>query len=71
MVLPLLKGWKLGFLPLKGTDEIVKAYKVRGFPANFLVGPDGRMVYEPSTVSTLAAQRELELQIEALLAPTM
>lgn len=67
LVLPLLKGWRLDFKPLKGTEEIVKAYKVRGFPANFLVGPDGRVVYEPPPVSTPAAQRELELQIEAAL----
>ena len=67
MVLPLLKGWGLGFLPLRGTDEVVKAYKVRGYPMNILVGPDGKSFYEPPPVSTLAAQRELELQIEALL----
>lgn len=68
MVLPLLKGWKLDFLPLKGSEEGVAAdYKVRGFPANFLYGPDGRIYYEPPPVSTLSAQRELELQIEALL----
>lgn len=67
LVLPLLKGWKLDFTPLKGTDDIVKDYKVRGFPANFLVDQQGRIVYEPPPVSTLTAQRELELQIEALL----
>ncbi|MFM8617605.1 MAG: redoxin domain-containing protein [Opitutaceae bacterium] len=67
MVLPLLKGWGLGFLPLRGTEEVVKAYKVRGYPMNILVGPDGESFYEPPPVSTLAAQRELELQIEALL----
>jgi Tfp pilus assembly protein PilF/thiol-disulfide isomerase/thioredoxin len=69
MVLPLLDGWKLGFLPLngKGDDGAAKDYKVRGFPSNFLYGPDGRIFYEPPPVSTLSAQRELELQIEALL----
>ncbi|MFM1749839.1 MAG: hypothetical protein RLZZ188_3505 [Verrucomicrobiota bacterium] len=69
MVLPLLKGWRLGFVPLRGTAEVVKAYKVRGYPTNILVGPDGTTFYEPPPVSTLAAQRELELQIEALLPP--
>jgi len=68
MVLPLLKGWKLDFLPLKSDVAVDKNYKVRGYPANFLYGPDGRIYYEPPPVSTLAAQRELELQIEALLA---
>ena len=69
-VMPLIKGWKLGFIPLKGTEEVVKAYKVRGFPSNFLYGPDGRIYYEPPPVNGLAAQRELEMQIEALLAQT-
>jgi thiol-disulfide isomerase/thioredoxin len=69
MVMPLLKGWKLDFLPLNGGDEtVLKNYKVRGFPSNFLYGPDGRIFYEPPPVSTRSAQRELELQIEALLA---
>jgi thiol-disulfide isomerase/thioredoxin len=69
MVLPLLTGWKLDFLPLKSDGGAVdKNYKVRGYPANFLYGPDGKIYYEPPPVSTLAAQRELELQIEALLA---
>jgi len=67
MVLPLLKGWSLGFLPLRGSEDVVKSYKVRGYPMNILVGPDGKSFYEPPPVSTLAAQRELELQIEALL----
>ena len=68
-VMPLIKGDKLGFVPLKGTEEIVAAYHVRGFPANFLYGPDGRIYYQPPPISGIAAQRELELQIEALLAP--
>ena len=68
MVLSLLQGWKLGFLPLKGNEGgVVKDYQVRAFPANFLYGPDGRIYYQPSTVNTLSAQRELELQVEALL----
>ncbi|MSU25573.1 MAG: redoxin domain-containing protein [Opitutus sp.] len=67
-VMPLIKGWKLGFMPLKGTEEVVKAYKVRGFPSNFLYGPNGRIYYEPPPVNSLTAERELELQIEALLA---
>ena len=67
-VMPLIKGWKLGFTPLKGTEEIVKNYKVRGFPSNYLYGPDGRIYYEPPPVNGLVAERELELQIEALLA---
>lgn len=68
MVLPLLQGWQLDFLPLKADDAVVKNYKVRGFPANFLCGPDGRVYYEPPPVGTIQALRELELHIEALLA---
>jgi len=68
MVLPLLKGWKLDFLPLKGDDAVVNNYKVRSFPANFLYGPDGKIYYEAPPISTRNVQRELELQIEALLA---
>jgi thiol-disulfide isomerase/thioredoxin len=67
-VMPLIQGWKLGFIPLKGTEDVVQAYKVRGFPMNYLIGPDGRIYYEPPPVNGLTAQRELELQIEALLA---
>ena len=71
MVQPLLKGWKLDFLPLKSDAGLVdKNYKVRGYPSNFLYGPDGRIFYEPPPVSTPAAARELEMQIEALLATT-
>ena len=67
-VMPLIKGWKRGCIPLKGTEDVVKNYKVRGFPSNFLYGPDGKIYYEPPPVNGLAAQRELEMQIEALLA---
>jgi thiol-disulfide isomerase/thioredoxin len=69
-VMPLIKGDKLGFVPLKGDDAIVSAYKVRGFPSNFLYGPDGKIYYQPPPISGLGPQRELELQIEALLPPT-
>ncbi len=68
-VLPLIHGYKLDFVPLKGDDDIVREYKVRGFPSNFLYGGDGRIYYQPPPVSGLAAKRELELQIEALLPP--
>ena len=45
---------------------MVKSYNVRGFPSNFLYGPDGRIYYAPPPVG-LDTQRALELQIEALL----
>ena len=68
-VLPLLKGFKLGFIPLKSDDKwAAEAYKVRGEPTNFLIGSDSRIYFGPiSPVSSPEAQRTLELQVEALL----
>ena len=66
-VMPLITGWKLGFLPVHGGDALMEAYKVKGAPSNFLYGPDGRIYYVPGPVNTVEARRELELQIEALL----
>jgi thiol-disulfide isomerase/thioredoxin len=69
-VMPLMKGWNLGFLPIHGGEELMQAYNVKGAPSNFLYGPDGRIYYVPGPVNTVDARRELELQIEALLAQT-
>jgi thiol-disulfide isomerase/thioredoxin len=68
-VLPLLKGFKLGFIPLKGSDEWASsAYEVRGEPTNFLIGADGRLYFGPlRPISSPEAERTLELQVEALL----
>jgi thiol-disulfide isomerase/thioredoxin len=68
-VLPLLKGFKLGFIPLKSDDKwAAEAYKVRGYPTNFLIGADGRIFFGPiNPISSPEAQRTLELQVEALL----
>jgi len=65
-VMPLIKGWHLGFIPLKGTDEVLSAYKVRGFPHNFLYGSDGKIYPTPGQVRP-ATLREFQLQLEALL----
>lgn len=65
-VMPLIKGWRLGFIPLKGNDDLLKAYKVRGFPDNFLYGSDGKIYPMPRQVRP-ATLREFELQVEALL----
>jgi thiol-disulfide isomerase/thioredoxin len=67
-VMSLIKGWRLGFLPVHGDEDLMKAYNVRGAPSNFLYGPDGRIYYTPGPVNTVDARRELELQIEGLLA---
>jgi thiol-disulfide isomerase/thioredoxin len=65
-VMPLIRGWKLGFTPLKSTEPIVKAYNVKGFPANFLYGADGRIYPMPGQVRPQTLE-EFELQIEGLL----
>lgn len=66
-VLPFMAGTKYSFLPLKGGDS-PKAYGVRGYPSNFLIDRDGRIVF--SNFRAHDAQSELALQrmIEALLA---
>jgi thiol-disulfide isomerase/thioredoxin/Tfp pilus assembly protein PilF len=65
-VLPLMKGWRLGFTPLKSTDEVLDAYKIWAFPDNFLYGADGKIYPMPRQVYP-PTLREFELQIEALL----
>ncbi len=68
-VLPLLKGFKLGFIPLQGSEQwALDAYHVRGEPTNFLIGADGRIYFGPlRPVSSPEAQRTLELQVAELL----
>ena len=66
MVLPLFKGLGLDFLALKGNSAILKAYKVVGFPTNFLYGADGRIYYRPH-VGGSASERHFELEVAALL----
>jgi hypothetical protein len=67
-VLSVMKGFKLGFIPLKGGDPITSAYQVRGEPTNFLIGPDGRLYYgQLNPISSPEAQRTLELQVASLL----
>ncbi|HEY3928275.1 MAG TPA: redoxin domain-containing protein [Candidatus Koribacter sp.] len=65
-VMPLINGWHLGFTPLKGNDEVVSEYKVRGFPSNFLYGADGKIYPMPDQVRPWTL-REFELQVESLL----
>jgi thiol-disulfide isomerase/thioredoxin len=66
-VLPLFRGWGLGFLPAHGSESILKTYNVTAFPSSFLYGPDGRIYYTPGPVGNAEARRELELHVEALL----
>jgi thiol-disulfide isomerase/thioredoxin len=66
-VLPFMAGTKYSFIPLKG-GEIDKIYGVRGYPTNFLIDRDGRLIF--SNFGATDPQSELVLQrmIEALLA---
>ncbi len=66
-VLPFLDGNAYDFVPLRATEEVVKAYGVRGYPANFLVDREGRIVFTPDQVASESRLRDLEAQIEALL----
>jgi tetratricopeptide (TPR) repeat protein len=66
--LPFIKGNKYDFIPLRGSVEMaVKDYQARGFPTNFLIDTQGRVVARLPLV--LKDQKEsLEIQIQALLA---
>jgi tetratricopeptide (TPR) repeat protein len=69
-VLPYLKGYGYGFIPLRASQEFAeKQYNARGMPANFLIDREGRVLYKPRVIRGAEAQRTLELQIEALLPP--
>lgn len=72
LVLPLLKGSRLDFVPLKGdVDWAEEAYKVSYEPTNFLIGRDGRVYFGPlGRINGAESQRNLELQVEALLQQT-
>lgn len=67
-VLPFLDGNRYDFLPLRATEDVVKAYGVRGYPANFLVDRRGRIVFKLDPVADERRTAELERQIEAMLA---
>ncbi len=67
-VLPYMKGMHWGFIPLHSNEDFAgKAYGARGFPSNFLIDRQGRVVYKPGVITSLDAQRTLELQIETVL----
>ena len=69
-VLPYLKGYGYGFIPLRASQEFAeKQYNARGMPANFLIDREGRILFKPSVIRGANAQRTLELQVEALLPP--
>jgi hypothetical protein len=66
-VIPFLKGNHYGFIGLRDRDKKVKqSYKVVGAPTNFLVDPQGRVIFKPH-VRDVETQRTLEMEVEALL----
>ena len=68
LVLPYMKGMHFGFIPVHSdADYAEKQYGARGFPANFLIDQQGRIVYKPRVIRGVRAQRTLELQIETVL----
>ncbi len=66
-VLPFMAGTKYSFLPLKGGDSPA-AYGVRGYPSNFLIDRDGRIVFTNFRAHDAASELVLQRMIEALLA---
>jgi hypothetical protein len=67
--MPYMTGMHWGFIPLRSDEEFAgKVYKARGFPTNFLIDQEGRIVYKPGSIRGPDAQRTMELQIEAILA---
>jgi thiol-disulfide isomerase/thioredoxin len=66
-VLPFVKATGYSFLPLRGNEEFCKeTYKVRGYPTNFLIDRDGRIVYQGFR-TTGDNEQELERMIQSLL----
>ena len=67
-VLPYTNGNRFGFVPLKSNMEFAeKEFQARGMPSNFLIDPEGRIVYKPGVTQGQDEVRKLELQIESLL----
>jgi thiol-disulfide isomerase/thioredoxin len=68
LVLPYMNGMRFGFIPVHGSEDWAgKAYGARGYPSNYLIDRQGRIVYKPGVIRDADARRTLELQIEAVL----
>jgi thiol-disulfide isomerase/thioredoxin/Tfp pilus assembly protein PilF len=67
-VLPYIRNRKWGFVPVKADEDFAsKNYQARGYPTNFLLDQQGRIIYKPGVIRGLDAQRSMEIQIETLL----
>jgi thiol-disulfide isomerase/thioredoxin len=60
---------RFSFTPLKGTEAVTgsKGYKVKGYPANFLIDRTGRIVYSNFSIHDAADEQTLQRMIESLL----
>lgn len=68
-VLPFVKGTKYSFTPLRTKEGWAEeVYKVRGYPSNFLIDQEGRIVFSNFMIHDEPNERMLELMISALLA---
>jgi tetratricopeptide (TPR) repeat protein len=68
LVLPYLSGMHFGFIPVHSSEAWAsKAYGARGYPSNYLIDQQGRIVYKPGVIRDAEARRTMELQIEAVL----
>lgn len=68
-VVPFMKSSGYGFTPLHGnSDWAEKAYKVRGEPTNFLIDPQGRIIFSGFMIQDAKEEQMLELMISSLLA---
>jgi thiol-disulfide isomerase/thioredoxin len=68
LVLPYMNGMHFGFIPVHSDEKWAeKSYGARGYPSNYLIDQQGRIVYKPGVIRGADAQRTMELQIEAVL----
>lgn len=69
-VLPFMAGTKYSFIPLKGDKDVIspQAYAVRGYPANFLIDREGRIVFSNFRAHDPQSELVLQRMIESLLA---
>lgn len=69
-VLPFMAGTKYSFTPLKADETVTspQGYAVRGYPANFLIDRDGRIVFSNFRAHDAPSELTLQRMIESLLA---
>jgi hypothetical protein len=64
-----MAGTRYSFTPLRGTEAVTgpDGYAVRGYPANFLIDRDGRVVYRDFRAHDEESNLVLQRMIESLL----